>query len=180
MPKYDVAFKLKVVQRLLSEGGGHKRLAKEYGIPEEKIRTWASRYQFHGLNGLKPKRSSYSAQFKLNVLYRQEREQLSSRQVAAIYDIRNSNQVVMWRRAFDKGGFAALENQNRRRSDMGDEQQVPDVSSWRSEAEDDSSVSSLQEENEQLRAEVAYLKKLYALIQERKSAALRKRTSSVD
>lgn len=68
MPKYDVAFKLKVVQRLLSEGVGHRHLAKEYGIPEEKIHTWANRYQFHGLNGLKPKRSSYSAQFKLDVL----------------------------------------------------------------------------------------------------------------
>lgn len=159
-------------------GGQHKRLAKEYGIPEEKVRTWASRYQFHGLNGLKPKRSSYSAQFKLDVLYRQEREQLSSRQVAAIYDIRNPNQVVMWRKAFDKGGLAALENQSRRRSEMDDEQ-PPGVSSWRSEAGDDSLVPSLREENERLRAEVAYLKKLHALIQERKSVALRKRISSV-
>ena len=32
------------------------------------------------------------------------REQLSSRQVAAIYDIRNPNQVVVWRRNFDQNG----------------------------------------------------------------------------
>ena len=179
MSKYDVAFKLKVVQHFLSEGGGHKRLAKEYGIPEEKIRTWTSRYQFHGLNGLSPKRSSYSAQFKLDVLYRQEREQLSSRQVAAIYDIRNPNQVVVWRKAFEQGGFAALQNPNRRHSDMAEEQPPSSILPRHSEAQALSSVLSLQEENERLRAEVAYLKKLHALILERKSAALRKQRSSV-
>lgn len=54
--------------------------------------------------GACPKRSAYSAQFKLQVLSHQDREQLSSRQVAAVYDIRNPNQVVVWRRKLDEGG----------------------------------------------------------------------------
>ncbi|MBV7543923.1 hypothetical protein [Acidovorax sp. sic0104] len=57
-----------------------------------------SHYRLHGIDGLRPKRSTYSAQSKLQVLSHQDREQLSSRQVAAIYDIRNPNQVVVWRR----------------------------------------------------------------------------------
>jgi len=44
------------------------------------------------------------------VLAHQDREQLLSRQVAAIYDIRNPNQVVVWRRNFNQGGAEALEN----------------------------------------------------------------------
>jgi transposase len=43
--------------------------------------------------------------FKLQVLSHQDREQLSSRQVAAIYDIRNPNQVVVWRRKLNQGGW---------------------------------------------------------------------------
>ena len=54
-------------------------------VPEEKVRTWVSHYRLHGIDGLRPKRSTYSAQFKLQVLSHQDREQLSSRQVAAMY-----------------------------------------------------------------------------------------------
>ena len=36
-------------------------------MPEEKIRTWVSHYRLHGIDGLRPKRSKYSAQFKLQV-----------------------------------------------------------------------------------------------------------------
>jgi transposase len=73
-------------------------------VPEEKIRIWVSHYRLHGIDGLRPKRSASSAQFKLQVLSHQDCEQLSSRQVAAIYDIRNPKQVVVWRRKLDEGG----------------------------------------------------------------------------
>ncbi len=43
----------------------------------------------HGINGLLPKRSAYSTQFKQQMLSHREREKLSSRQVTALYDIRN-------------------------------------------------------------------------------------------
>jgi transposase len=61
-------------------------------VPAEKVRT-SGDYRLHGIDGLRPKRSAYSAQFKLQVLAHQDREQLSSRQVAPLYDIRNSDQV---------------------------------------------------------------------------------------
>jgi transposase len=68
-------------------------LARQWSVPEEKISTWVSHYRLHGIEGLRPKRSTYSAQFKLQVLSHQDREQLSSRQVAAIYNIRNPKQL---------------------------------------------------------------------------------------
>ena len=42
-----------------------------------------SHYWLYGIDGLGPKRSAYSVQFKLQVLSHQDREQLSSRQVGA-------------------------------------------------------------------------------------------------
>jgi len=41
-----------------------------------------SHYRLHGIDGMCPRRSTYSAQFKLQALSHQDREQLSSRIVA--------------------------------------------------------------------------------------------------
>ena len=91
MKKYKTEFKLQVVNRFLAGEGGAKLLARRWSVPEEKIRTWVSHYRLHGIDGLHPKRSTYGLKFKLQVLSHQDREQLSSRQVAAVYDIRNPN-----------------------------------------------------------------------------------------
>lgn len=167
MKKYRTEFKLEVVQSFLAGEGGAKLLARRWSIPEEKIRTWVSHYRLHGIDGLRPKRSAYSEQFKLQVLSHQDREQLSSRQVAAIYDIRNPNQVVVWRRNFDQGSVEALESKKQGRPRVKPERRCPAPANT---AIDDS-AQALREENERLRAEVAYLKKLQALIRSKRSAA---------
>ncbi len=176
MAKYETAFKLKVVKSFLAGDGGAKLLARRWSVSEEKIRTWVSHYRLHGIDGLRPKRSVYSAQFKLQVLSHQDREQLSSRQVAAIYDIRNPNQVVVWRRKLDMDGVAALENCKQGRPSMKPTRFHPVPPSTVTT----DSMCNLREENERLRAEVAYLKKLHALIRARRSVAPIKRASSSD
>ncbi len=125
MRKYETEFKFKVVKSFLYGDGGAKLLARQWSVPEEKIRTWVSHYSLHGIDGLRPKRSKYSAQFKLQVLSHQDREQLSSRQVAAVYDIRNPNQVVIWRRKLDEGGVEAFGIWEHEHSSMKNEQRSP-------------------------------------------------------
>ena len=171
MKKYKTEFKLEVVQSFLAAEGGAKLLARRWSIPEEKIRTWVSHYRLHGIDGLRPKRSVYSAQFKLQVLSHQDHEQLSSRQVAAIYDIRNPNQVVVWRRNLNQGGVEALGSKKQGRPSVKPEPSCPVPAN---RAINDS-AQALREENERLRAEVAYLKKLQALIRSKRSAAPTKR-----
>ena len=78
MEKYKAEFKLKVVKSFLAGEGGAKLLARRWTVPEGKIRTWVSHYRLLGIEGLRPKRSAYSAQFKLLVLSHQDREQLSA------------------------------------------------------------------------------------------------------
>ena len=171
MEKYKTEFKLKVVKSFLAGEGGAKLLARHWSVPEEKVRTWVSHYWLHGIDGLRPKRSAYSAQFKLLVLSHQDREQLSSRQVAAVYDIRNPNQVVVWRRNLDEGGVEAFGNRKQGRPDMKSERRCPAPPP----TVITDSAQALREENERLRAEVAYLKKLQALIRAKKSVAPTKR-----
>lgn len=171
MANYETAFKLKVVKSFLAGDGGAKLLAWRWAVPEEKIRTWVNHFRLHGLDGLRPKRSAYSTQFKLEVLSHQDRDQLSSRQVAEIYDIRNPNQVVVWRRKLDTFEVAALESRKRGRPDMKPTRCRPVPPSTVTT----DSASALREENDRLRAEVAYLKKLHALIRARRSVAPTKR-----
>ena len=171
MKKYKTEFKLEVVQSFLAGEGGAKLLARRWSVPEEKVRTWVSHYRLHGIDGLRPKRSAYSVQFKLQVLSHQDREQLSSRQVEAVYDIRNPNQVVVWRRHLDQCGAEALSDRKQGHPNMKAERSCPEPSNMVAA----NSEQDLREENERLRAEVAYLKKLQALIRLKKSAAPRKR-----
>ena len=147
MAKYEITFKLKVVKSFLAGAGGAKLLARRWLMPDEKIRTWVSHYRHHGIDGLHPKRSTYSLEFKLYVLSHQDREQLSSRQLAAVYDIRNSNQVVVWRRNLDQCDVEALNT----RPNMKPERHCAAPSNMIAT----DSAQALREENERLRAEVA-------------------------
>ena len=82
------------------------------------------------------------------MLSHQDRKLLSGRQVAAIYDICNPNQVAVWRRNFDQGGAQAPETSKQRSVDMNPERsrQAPPPML----AAD--SAQALLEENERLRA----------------------------
>lgn len=61
MKKYQIEFKLAVVKSFLTGAGRAKLLARRRSVPEEKIRTLVSHYNLHGIDGLRPKRSAYSA-----------------------------------------------------------------------------------------------------------------------
>ena len=90
MKKYKTELKLDVVQSFLAGEGGAKLLARRWSVPEEKVRTQVSHYRLHGIDGLRPKRSAYSVQFKLQVLAHEDCEQLSSRQTRRAYGPRRA------------------------------------------------------------------------------------------
>ena len=179
MANYDESFKLKVVQAYVPGLKGYKTLAHEHGVTPSEVRRWVSSYQLHGLAGLsKKKRTSYSAEFKLAVLQRMWQEELSARQTVALFDIRRGTSVIStWARQYDEGGLQALAPQPRRRSKKMPLSHIPKPA----ESEEDTSVvdarshAQLLKEVKYLRAEVAYLKKLDALVQAKKQAALKKR-----
>ncbi|MFC6841670.1 hypothetical protein ACFQGW_19710 [Xanthomonas theicola] len=118
MEKYKREFKLEVVQSVLAGEGGARLLAGRWLVREEKIRTWVSPCRLHGIDRWRPKRSAYSGQFNLRVLAGQDREPLSSRQVAAFYDIGNPHQVVVWRGNLDQGRLQALASEKEERPKM--------------------------------------------------------------
>jgi transposase len=180
MAKHSERLKLEVVQRYLSGEAGHRVLAAEYGVAQELLRRWIAAYRVHGKAGLEGTRlgKRYSAEFKLDLLRRAECEKLSNTKAAMLFDVRGGGAMVaLWRRQYDEGGPQALHPKPRGcpPKNMPTPKSTPAAPE---KTEDKRSLEELREENEQLRTEVAYLKKLEALVRANRQAALKGRKPS--
>lgn len=173
MAKYDERFKLRVVQQYLSGQEGTQRLGQRYGVSDGQLRRWVASYRQHGIEGLRRKGASYTASFKFRVLKRMWGAQWSVEQTAAVFDIRSPWHIGKWERQYHEGGLSALEPKPR-----GGPKKMPAPESPKplpSACEDMRSREELLEEVKYLRAEVAYLKKLDALLQAKKQGAQKKK-----
>lgn len=174
MAKYEAEFKRAVVQEYLASAKGYQSIATEHGINATMLECWVARYRQHGAAGLSKKFSHYSAQFKLSALRRMWREQLSYRQAAALFDLRGGAGVLgVWERKYHEGGLSALEPRPRGRPKTMPAPESPKPLA--PEVEDTRTREEILEEVKYLRAEVAYLKKLRALRQEKEQAAQKRR-----
>lgn len=174
MTKYSEQFKLAVVHDYLSDSSdGYRAVARRHGLTSHTVlERWVAGYQLHGDAGLGKKSSRYSAEYKLLVLQHMWDNQLSINQTAAEFDIRNYAMVSMWARAYRDGGIEALASRPRGRpKSMATPVPPPDSSP----DDDKRSREELLAEVNQLRMELAYLKKLDALVQARKKQAPKKR-----
>jgi transposase len=150
-------------------------LGSEFGLDQATIRRWVKRFELHGVRGLRKKHSVYDEHFRLRVLRRMWREQLSYSQAIALFDIRGSPSVVArWEHLYHQGGVQALKPKPRGRpkSMRPAKRPVKPVAVSDPQAQ---ALHDLRQENEHLRAEVAYLKKLEALVRAHKASALSKR-----
>lgn len=174
MTKYDESFKLSVVQRYEQGMQGFKRVAQGYGIDPGMVRRWVKAYQQHGLLGLRRQFSHYTAQFKLSVLDRIQQEELSMSQAIALFNLRvSSNVIADWQRKYHEQGLAGLQPKPRGRPKT---MSVPELPKPVDPSPDATgSHQDLEEEVKYLRAEVAYLKKLRALLQAKEQIAQKKR-----
>lgn len=173
MAKHSERLKLKLVKQYLAGKAGTRVLAREYGVARTALCRWISAYEQHGAQGLRRKFSTYDAQFKMSVLMRMWQEELSQEQAAAVFDIRSPADIAKWERQYHAGGIDALAPRARgRRKTM----THPDHEKLTEEnAPDERTREQLLKENEYLRAEVAYLKKLDALLQAKKQAAQKRK-----
>lgn len=152
MAKYDYHFKLKVFKAYLNGEGGYGTVAKQYGIPSTApIQRWVSAYNLLGEDGLKRKKKciSYTVQFKLDVINYMSITKLSAQDVANHFRINNSTLISGWKQKFLSGGVDALAKMkgrppmNKNKKNLTREQE-------------------LEHENQLLKAELAFLKKLRA------------------
>lgn len=173
MARYDEKFKRRVVREYLSGSSGYKALQGRHGVDQAIIKRWVDVYRRHGDAGLRKKFSHYSARFKLSVLKRMWRQELSYGQIVALFDLRGGTGVVSnWERQFHEGGLDALEPKPRGGPKK---MKIPETPKVPAQPPDARTLEELRKENEYLRAEVAYLKKLDALVRAQRLAAPKKR-----
>lgn len=156
MSKYSKEFKLEVVNYYLQGNGGYIATAQKFGIAAfGNVRKWVKKYEQNGDNGLeKNKDISYSGKFKLNVIEYMHKNHLSRQETAFHFNLGDTSVVSKWERIYNEEGPLALSS--------GRKNMISKPRKKKISKEED-----LIAENERLRMENAYLKKLQALIQER-------------
>ncbi len=162
MSKYSEKFKLEVVNYYLNNNCSWQYVADKFNIPAKvTVRKWVRKYEEHGTKGLiKNQKASYSGEFKQNVLEYMHTNHLSATMTATKFNLANENTVLKWERIYYEEGPQGLYIERRGRNKRMNSK--PKKKELSKEVEED-----LIAENQRLRMENAYLKKLQALVQER-------------
>lgn len=163
--KFSVVFKLECIELYQNSYRSIKSIATEKGFNESNLRRWIGFYNKYGIPGLqRGKNKSYSVGFKLKVLKTIDTERISQREACVRFDIPAQSTVLNWQRDYEKSGILGLENKPRGRPKT--------MSDYKRKKRKSDKVLTREEEllleNERLRAEIAVLKKLDALILARK------------
>lgn len=163
MSKYTSEYKLEVINSVLDDGMSFGEASEKYSVDKSDVRKWVAAYQIHGNSGIEKKRISYPGEFKQKVIEDIRDNKLSHRQAAAKYNLANHTTVAMWERIYLEEGLQGLyvERRGRAKSTLGERVD-------RSVMLDEKVAEDLIAENQRLRMENEYLKKLNALVQERK------------
>lgn len=161
MSKYSNEFKLEVVKYYLEGHHSRSGTAKKFGMPSSTpLKEWIKKYQEHGPEGLiKQQKSSYSGEFKQSVIEYMHDNHLSATQTAVHFRLQTPI-VLKWERIYYEEGPQALYEKRRGRSR--NMESKPKKKKLDKQVEED-----LIAENQRLKMENEYLKKLNALVQER-------------
>ncbi|AIY04129.1 putative transposase [Planococcus sp. PAMC 21323] len=172
MAKYSEEFKRMIVNEYLNGWLGYDRLAEKHGIPSSTpIKQWVRMWRVFGKNGLRRKQTKqvYSVQFKVDVLHFMKQTGASYQDTAIEFEMNEPSIVARWNREFLAKGVKGLEEQAKGRPSMSKKPKQKPIKPEKTLSREEQ----LERENELLRLEVAYLKKLKAF-QENPDAFLEK------
>ena len=161
MAKYSEEFKWSVVQEYLEGSLGMKLVSKKYGLSDHSIvRRWVRAYKAFGRKGLavKKKKAIYSVQFKVDVLHFMKQTGASYQETAIQFKMNNPSVIANWNSKFLKEGIEGLQEKAKGRPSMSKKTKTTSIKKEKEMSREEQ----LERENELLRLEVAYLKKLKA------------------
>ena len=161
--KNDLAFKLKCIRVYDEQGLGFKTIGKLYDVNPSQIKLWYSFYQRYGVQGIEQRTyTSYSTSFKLEVVKYLETNIISLKDACVKFNISRESVIISWQRAYAQNGVEGLISQPKGRKVI-----MENSKKNRSTKESKplTREEELLQENEYLRTELAFLKKLRALAQ---------------
>lgn len=161
MVKYSDSFKRELVTEYLGGDLGYKRLAKQYDIPDPTtIKRWVRAYRALGMAGITKKtvKTVYSVQFKLDTIQFMLDTGASYPETAIQFDLNNPSLIIRWMKAFQQHGVEGLKPKPKGRPSMAGKSN----NQQKKETKQLTREEALERENELLRLENTYLKKLKA------------------
>ncbi len=166
MAKFTAQEKIQYVKKYLDGTIGHKAIARTIGVAPSVFHSWIQQYQYRGENAFKKQYTTYSVDDKLEVLTYMNEHGTSPGETAAIFSIQSPSTVYQWMKLFDKQGVDAFIPKKKGRSPLKEEK--PELSEQKNP--ESSEIEALQAEVERLRMELAYVKKLNALVQNKEKS----------
>ncbi|MFC3632464.1 IS3 family transposase [Enterococcus rivorum] len=158
MAKYDYDLKKLVVEAYQQGKGGYGTLARQYGIPADStVHKWVKIVEKLGFDALHRRKNNqtYSFQFKQDVIHYYLTSGDSYLAVALKYGLSSGALLQHWHQLFLHEGIEGLLPKMKGRPSMTKKKQTP--KKWATREQE------LERENELLRAELAFIKKLRAL-----------------
>ncbi|WP_090695859.1 IS3 family transposase [Bacillus sp. 166amftsu] len=165
MSKFSSKEKLQIVKQYFDGVDGGKRIAKSLGIHSSIIYQWIKQYEAFGEKAFEKRYTTYSLQYKLDVLNYMEKQGTSMRETAAIFNIPSHEIIRRWRVAYDSNGVDALRSKKKGRPAM--KNKKAKIQPKQDQVLAEGSIEALQAENERLRMENDYFKKVKCLSSEK-------------
>jgi transposase len=165
MTKFTMEHKISAVVRYQEQLESVDEIARSIGANHEIVRMWIKQFEYHGLAAFEKSYTSYTTQFKMDVLNYMNENGASPNEAAVIFNISSPALIRKWRIQLSTIGIDALVTKKKGRPSMKKENKKQTINTPA-----EGSVEALQAELEQLRMENAYLKKLNALVQNKEKS----------
>ncbi|HWI48636.1 MAG TPA: helix-turn-helix domain-containing protein [Rummeliibacillus sp.] len=155
MSKFSAEVKLNAVKRYLSGLENYEVIAESIGSNKSLVMNWVKLYEAQGIKGFEKNYTTYSVEFKLDVLNFMNKTGASLRETASNFNISSPSTVYKWEKLLKTQGLKALEPKKKGRPPMKKEtimEQSKDVE------EAEGSLETLQAKIKRLEMENVYLK----------------------
>jgi len=167
MKKYSYEEKLEAVLNIKEKHMSLRGSASLLGCNHEHLRRWVKRYEHFGVEGIILEKRTYTGEFKHHIVEYMHTNHLSICKTAVLFGLPHEGSLALWEKQYKKEGPQAFYKNakgqlNPMSANKPKKETVKKKPELSKEIEED-----ILAENQRLRMENAYLKKLNALVQER-------------